>query len=423
MHKPNLCTVVAFLTGVVYPHAMNKQPSPVADDKPAPLLQPAFVLLFALTPDHAARHASQPSSLQAIPSETAVSYRETLESIQQRLLGEPYLQARRLSRVAMGRIALPVGDGAPAYADIHRVQHKSGAAVWEVWLSAPKQALGVPRWVAWLDMDNPDSLAQYIWRSLVGQPSGAASQPEIMLPLIVLQCDNCTLPELLRRHGHALVKLLHRDSADERFKADFVQQELATDFCRREHGLSLLSRQAALDVHAQPGALDDTPLPRNTLPLLVTLELLCLERVVLRSFLNRFVQGRYATIDDLVQLRRDIFDGLEEYYGTLAKTHGYTAEATALGEKLFGIDDLFNTVTERLEALTFEITSRNQATVNRLGVWLTTSFGAIETGFVAASIATWYYRDNLWAVLGWTGGVTLTTMVLIAGLLRWRIKR
>ncbi len=63
-----------------------------------------------------------------------------------------------------------------------------------------------------------------------------------------------------------------------------------------------------------------------------------------------------------------------------------------------------------------------QRTVSQLGFWLTTSFGAIETGFVAASIATWYYASDLGAVLGWTIGVTLTTAMVIAGLMRWRLK-
>ena len=136
----------------------------------------------------------------------------------------------------------------------------------------------------------------------------------------------------------------------------------------------------------------------------------------------RSVDPLVGTMDDLVQLRRDIFDGLEEYYGTQAKTHGYTAEATARGEALFGIDDLFESVVDRLEALTFAITPRSQQSVSRLGFWLTTSFGAIETGFVAASIATWYYASNLWAVLGWTIGVTLATALVISSLLRWRLK-
>ncbi|MBA3058788.1 MAG: hypothetical protein KJ614_15015 [Gammaproteobacteria bacterium] len=394
--------------------------APVSD---TPTVQSAFVLLFAVTPDAAAQQAALPQGLVAIPDQITQSYRSRLDAMQQRLLGEPYLQARRLTRTAVGRLPLPEQDGAPDHADIHLVKHKSGAAVWEVWLLAPPQALDAVRWVAWLDMDDPGSLARHIWRTLRPAAAGQGSEPEMMLPLMVLRCASCTLDELLDSSGHELVKLLHRDMSDERFKPSFVQQELDADFCRRAQGLSLVARNGAMDVHAQPNDADDAPLPRNTLPLLVTLELLCLERAVLRSFLNRFAQGVYGTTEDLVQLRRDIFDGLEEYYGTLAKTHGYTAEATALGEVLFGINDLFDSVVDRLGALTFEITTRNQKMVNQLGFWLTTSFGAIETGFVASSIATWYYTDNLSAVLGWTIGVTLATTLVIAGLLRWRLKR
>lgn len=373
-----------------------------------PTIQPAFVMLFAVTPDAAAQQVALPQGLLAIPEEVAQSYRGRLDAMQQRLLGEPYLQARRLTRTAVGRLPLPDAEGAPAYADVHLVKHKSGAAVWEVWLLAPAQPMNVTRWVGWLDMEDPGSLARRIWCVLnpasADAHAKALNEPEMMLPLAVLRCATCSLDALLNASGHALIKLLHRDMSAQRFKPSFVQQELSADFCRREHGLSLVARNGALDVHAQTSAADDALLPSNTLPLLVTLELLCLERAVLRSFLNRFVRGVYDTTEDLMQLRRDIFDGLEEYYGTLAKTHGYTAEATALGEVLFGINDLFDSVVERLDALTFEITTRNQKTVNQLGVWLTTSFGAIETGFVAASIATWYYTDNLPAVLGWTLG-------------------
>ena len=253
---------------------------------------------------------------------------------------------------------------------------------------------------------------------LVSRPTGEPGTENFKLV-------QSSLPELVEAHAHDLVKLLHRDQSPQRFKARFVDDELAGDFCRREQGLSLMARNGAIDVHAQDDtapATDDAPLPRNTLPLLITLELLCLERAVLRSFLDRLAGGVVGTIDDLVALRRDIFDGLEEYYGTLAKTHGYTADATSRGEVLFGIDDLFDSVVDRLESLTFEITTRNQQTVNRLGFWLTTSFGAIETGFVAASIATWYYATEIGAVLAWTIGVTLVTAMGIAALLRWTMK-
>lgn len=398
------------------PNAADAAPGPAAT------VWPAFVLLFAVTPDAAAGRATAPVGLQPIPDEVSQSYRSRLESLQQRLLGEPYLQARRLQRTSVGRLDLSGREGEPAHADIHLVVHKSGAAVWEVWLAAPPQPMDAARWIGWLDMEASDSLARVIWDRLAPATNGKPSNPEMSLPLAVLRFRDGTLDQLLELHAHDLIKLLHRDASAERFKGSFVNDELAQDFCRREEGLSLVARNGAIDVHAQAKDTDESLLPRNTLPLLVTLELLCLERAVLRSFLNRFVQGVYGTLDDLVQLRRDIFDGLEEYYGTLAKTHGYTAEATALGETLFGIDDLFESVVERLEALTFEITTRNQQSVSRLGFWLTTSFGAIETGFVAASIATWYYKVDLLAVLGWTIGTTFVTALVISGLLRWKMK-
>ena len=246
--------------------------------------------------------------------------------------------------------------------------------------------------------------------------------PEMYVPMAVLRFRDGTLGEIVERHGRDLVTLLHRDASGGRFKASFVSAELAADLCRGEDGLWLLARNGAIDVNAHSNDTEESQLPRDTLPLLLTLEVLCLDRAVLRSFLDLFAQRAYGTVDDLIQLRRKIFDDLEEYYGTLAKTHSYTADSIARGETLFGIDDLFEAVVDRLEALTFEITTRNQQSVNRLGLWLTTSFGAIETGFVAASIATWYYASNLFAVLGWTVGVTFATALAIASFLRWKMK-
>jgi hypothetical protein len=385
------------------------------------IVQPAFVLLFAVIPDIAAKHPKMPVGLQSIPDDLSQSYSGQLDALQQRLLGEPYLQARRLRRTSVGRLMLQGAQGQPTHADIHLVAHKSGALVWEVWL-APPQAINASEWIRWLDMEVKGSVARTVWHALNPADGNHRHEPEMMLPLAVLRAPNATLDQLLAKHGHDLIKLLHRDNSPERFKANFVSEELAADFCRHEQGMSLVARNGAMDLHGQSAAPDEASLPQSTLPLLVTLEWLCLERAVLRSFLNRFARGVYGTTEDLIQLRRDIFDGLEEYYGTLAKTHGYTAEATALGETMFGINDLFGSVVERLDALTFEITTRNQQAVNRLGFWLTTSFGAIETGFVAAGIATWYYASNLWAVLGWTLGVTVATALVISGLLKWKMK-
>jgi len=387
----------------------------------AATVAPVFVLFFAMTPDAAAERATSFAGLRPMPDETSRVHRSRLDSLQRSLLGESYSQASRLERTAVGRLNLPGWGGQLTHADIHLVVRKCGAALWEVNLFGPSQPIDVATWIGWLDLESPESPARTIWNMLAGGP-GKASTLEMYVPLAVLRLRDGALGELIERHAHDLVTLLHRDASGRPFKKSFVSSELAADFCRREEGLWLLARNGAIDVHADSHDFGESQLPPDSLPLLLTLEVLCFDRAVLRSLLDRVSQPAHGTVDDLIQLRREIFDNLEEYYGTLAKTHSYTADSIARGEALLGIDDLFEAVTDRLEALTFEITTRNQKSVNRLGLWLTTSFGAIETGFVAASIATWYYANGLFAVLGWTAGVTFATALAIAGLLRWKMK-
>jgi len=383
---------------------------------------PTFVLLFAITPDVAAERAKSYAGLQPMSDEPSHAYRSRMESLQRHLFGEPYSEASRLERTAVGRLNLPGRASELTHADIHLIIHKCGAALWEVSLFGPPQRIDVARWIGWLDLESRDSPARIIWDKLAAGRQGKASRPEMYVPLAVLRFRHGTLGELVELHARDLVTLLHRDASGGRFKASFVNAELAADLCRGDGGLWLLARNAAIDVSAHSNDTEESQLPRDTLPLLLTLEVLCLDRAVLRSYLDRFAQRTYGTVDELIQLRREIFDDLEEYYGTLAKTHSYTADAIARGETLFGIDNLFEAVEDQLEALTFEITTRNQQSVNRLGLWLTTSFGAIEAGSVAASVAAWYYTNNLFAVLGWTAGVTLATALAIVGLLRWKMK-
>lgn len=165
------------------------RPPSAAADRPSPpaSVHPSFVLLFAVTPDAAKRLSRVPGNLQPIPDEVSQSYRSRLESLQQRLLGEPYLQARRLQRKSIGRLNLPGRDGEPTHADIHLVVHKSGAAVWEVWLTAPPQPMDAARWIGWLDMETTDSLARVIWDGLAPASNGKSNIPEMTFPLAVLR--------------------------------------------------------------------------------------------------------------------------------------------------------------------------------------------------------------------------------------------
>ena len=68
----------------------------------------------------------------------------------------------------------------------------------------------------------------------------------------------------------------------------------------------------------------------------------------------------------------------------------------------------------------FGITTRLERQSSQVSLWLAIVFGAIGSGFVAASIAIWYYADAsaIGIVIAWTIATTLVTAVLIAALVR-----
>lgn len=48
--------------------------------------------------------------------------------------------------------------------------------------------MDVVRWAVWLGMEDPNSLARRIWRTLNPAVADTVREPEMMLPLAVLRC-------------------------------------------------------------------------------------------------------------------------------------------------------------------------------------------------------------------------------------------
>ena len=80
------------------------------------------------------------------------------------------------------------------------------------------------------------------------------------------------------------------------------------------------------------------------------------------------------------------------------------------------------TVMNRLEAVSFEITTRYQQRMTVLQFWLTIVFGATEIGTIASGIATWHYRTDLDMVLVWTIGAALVSGLALVALLWGKLK-
>lgn len=95
--------------------------------------------------------------------------------------------------------------------------------------------------------------------------------------------------------------------------------------------------------------------------------------------------------------------------------------AAAAAEPLLGIENLYQAVMTRLDAVSFAITTRYQKRMTTLQFWLTLVFGATEIGFIASGIATWYYKNELSLVLAWTIGTSIVAAIVIASLLRGKL--
>ena len=414
----------------------NRANNSHADSNAAGLVvKPAFVLLFSIRLKGALKGvgASHPG-VTPLPAGESQAYTAGLAEFERRLLGQIFLETRRITRWPLGRITLASlhdneSGGAPAHADVYLLSHKSGVALWEIWVPATAQPFDAARWIGWLDPEAEDSLVARLWRVLGPinhEITGKTTWSRLYFPLTLLGVPGHPLETIVERHGPDIVRLLFLDHSDRPLKPELVIEELSRDYCARQGGMTLLARRSGLDLHDHGEAAEDSRTtdlpPRSALPFLITIELLLLEHAVLQHLYDRLSRHMPRSVEELLALKQEVIDGLEEYYGAITTATRFSDAVTADGERLLGVGDIYDAVMERLEAVSFAITTRAQLHMTLLQFWLTIVFGASEIGFIAASISTWYYRTGLGAVLAWTIGAALVTGLGLALLLKGKLE-
>ncbi len=411
-----------------------------AGDGPALSTMPAFALLFSVSLKNGHERGAigtipislAPQVTPFAPTEFA-AYQRLRDEADAHVLGMPFVEARRLAHQPIGRMMLgrePGASSMPNVAEVHLFTHVSGVALWELWVPAPQGDFDVDRWNAWLDPDGPDTLPTRAWQMLepMNRALGASDRYRQYLPCSVVRLPEVPLAALAEGHSEEIVRLLWRDRSTRPLKHEVIEAELARDYCAREGGMTLLGRRAALDIHGNEdetaaSAAESALPPKSAMPFIVTLELLLLERAVLLHLHDQLSETGPTTIKGLLDLKRQVADGLEEYYGaTLASTRFGDAVAED-GERLLGIVDAYDALMDRLETVSFTLTTGYQQRMTDMQFWLTVVFGATEVGFIASSIATWHYRDDLGAVLAWALGATLVTAGALVALLRGLLGR
>jgi hypothetical protein len=397
-----------------------------------------FSLLFTVSLDRRlaraeAGAAALAAGLQPFIASDLAAYQVMRGETERHVFGPTFVAAERLTHISMGRLSLTsVADDAqcPTSADVHLFTHVSGVALWEIWLPGVPQRFNTRQWVTWLDEQAAESLPTRLWQVLapLNRSLGGLDTYRQYMPCSVVRLLNDPLAVITDRHADDVVGLLWRDRSIRALKPAVVEAELLRDYCAREGGITLLGRRSAVDIHDRS---DDSASqtqttglpPRSAVPFIVTLELLLVERAVLLQLYEKLSSDTPSSIEGLLQLKQQVTDGLEEYYGaTLAATRFGDAVAED-GEQMLGIIALYDALMDRLEAVSFALTTRYQQRMTQMQFWLTVVFGATEIGFIAASLATWHYRTELGAVLTWTVAATVVSAGVLVGLLRPRMQK
>jgi hypothetical protein len=398
-------------------------------------LQTMVVLLFpARAPrSFAGFGESAGGGIDALPRQDARARIGQLQEVQAALLGSEYLKSRRLARWPLGRVRFAPEDGlGPGHADVFLLTHTAGVALWEAWIPVPTHPLDAARYIGWLRSDADGSPAAVLRERI------ASATPQIPsltvtgegFPFTILRSlgSEPPLSAIVTGQGPDLVRLLYLDRSTLPFKPGLVKAELRRDFCLRDGGISLLAQRSALDLRtgeqmaASPSGLPVLP-PRSALPLLITIELLLIEREVLRLFHDRLSRADVSgSLPGLLELKAELLDGLEEYRGTVAESNRFSSDVTAYGQQVLGLDTLHQALATRLDSLTFEITTKYQHATNVLQFSLTVVIGALQAASVGAVVAAVHYTHDLLPVAAWAAGAGLAAGSAITLLLRRRLR-
>ncbi|MGC8558797.1 MAG: hypothetical protein ACP5NC_07415 [Nitrososphaeria archaeon] len=126
---------------------------------------------------------------------------------------------------------------------------------------------------------------------------------------------------------------------------------------------------------------DYTQLQGRCALFIITIEILLLEREILRKYYRKLVTGSLS-INGLIGLKQEILNGLEEYYGIIAKATQFSEPLMEFGQRILGINGLYDSVIDRLDVVIFDITTNYSRNSNTLSFWLTVLFGSLDTGLL-----------------------------------------
>ncbi len=125
--------------------------------------QIAFVVLFPVPapPGSFAGFPRPTDGIEPLPEGAVGARMDHLHDVQAAILGQEYLESRRITRWPLGRARLPEdaeGTG-PALTDVFLVTHTADGALWEAWMAPPDQPLDPDRFPSWLRSDQHSPVA------------------------------------------------------------------------------------------------------------------------------------------------------------------------------------------------------------------------------------------------------------------------